>query len=1308
VLHNISHLLESRILVLDGAMGTMIQQHNLHEKDFRHSSFTSVQSLFGDNDLLSISRPDIIQGIHEAYLEAGADIISTNTFNATAISQLDYEMQVHVREINLAAAQVARAAVDKFQSLEKPRFVAGALGPTSRTASISPKVEDAAFRNVTFDELVETYTEQATALLDGGVDLLLLETIFDTLNAKAALFALENLFETRGQRTPLIISGTITDQSGRTLSGQTAEAFYISIKHAKPLAVGLNCALGAEMFRPHLRALSSMATEFVSCYPNAGLPNAFGEYDDTPEYIAQVLGNFAKEGLLNLVGGCCGSTPAHIRAIADAVRGLEPRRARAALAGQRPRPSGANFGSRQDRHRSLSLQENENGIVVGANPRVRPVTKHDLPLINPMFSGLEPLVITSDTNFVNVGERSNITGSPKFSKAILEGDFEAGLVIARQQVAAGAQIVDINMDEGLLDSQSAMVRFLSLVAGEPEIARVPLMIDSSKWDVLEAGLKCVQGKAIVNSLSLKDGETEFKRRAELVRRYGAAAVIMAFDEAGQADTLERRKEICSRAYNILIGQGWDATDIIFDPNVLTVATGIEAHNAYALDFIEATRWIKENLPGALVSGGISNVSFSFRGNNTVREAMHSVFLYHAIRAGLDMGIVNAGMLEVYENIIPELRDCVENVILNRREDASERLLELASTVKGEKKSETKKLEWRSFDVEKRLEYALVQGIADFIETDVEEARHLFARPLEVIEQPLMRGMNVVGDLFGAGKMFLPQVVKSARVMKKAVAYLTPFLEADKLGSGSSSAGKVLMATVKGDVHDIGKNIVGVVLGCNGYEITDMGVMVSAERILEKAQEIGADLIGLSGLITPSLDEMVFVAREMTRLGITTPLLIGGATTSKAHTAVKIEPVISSPVVHVLDASRAVTVAQKLLSSDRDSYHESIKAEYAALRIARAERTITFLNLEEARNRKPMLEFAPVKPSFLGTKTLEYSISSLRELIDWTPFFIAWELKGRYPYIFDDAAVGTEAKKLFADAQKMLDVLEQKLEAKTVIGFWQANAVNDDIHLTIPNPADANPIDLIVRARLLDPKTAPDGLWSLASPNPADAIGSSQTGQTQGSAPTKTILHTIRQQRDQREANTALSDFVAPLESGVADYVGAFACTIHGAEQIARAFELELDDYNSILVKALADRLAEALAEKLHADVRCEHWGYARDEVLSVQDLIKERYVGIRPAPGYPAQPDHTEKATIFALLEAERIGLELTESFAMTPASSVSGLFLAHSDSRYFAVGRVAKDQVQDYAVRKGIRLEVAERWLAPILGYEPTQSEPL
>ncbi len=1200
---NLKQLLESRILVLDGAMGTMIQQHNLHERDFRHSSFSSVLSLYGDNDLLCISRPDIIDGIYRAYLEAGADIISTNTFNATGISQLDYGMESHVRDINLAAARVARVAADAFSTPDKPRFVAGALGPTSRTASISPKVEDAAFRNVTFDELVTTYFEQAEALLDGGVDLLLLETIFDTLNAKAALFALEQVFEARGQRTPLMISGTITDQSGRTLSGQTTEAFYISVAHAKPLAVGLNCALGAEMFRPYLRALSGIASEFVSCHPNAGLPNAFGEYDDTPEFMARVLGDFAREGLLNIVGGCCGSTPEHIKAIADAVAGVAPRR----------------------------------GQEKGAQP---------------LFSGLEPLVITPETNFVNVGERSNITGSPKFSKAILAGDFEAGLLIARQQVENGAQIVDVNMDEGLLDSENAMVRFLNLVAGEPEIARVPLMIDSSKWSVLEAGLKCVQGKAIVNSLSLKDGEAEFKRRATLVQRYGAAAVVMAFDENGQADTLTRRQEICSRAYRILVNElAWNPADIIFDPNVLTVATGIEEHNRYALDFIEATRWIKQHLPGALVSGGISNVSFSFRGNNTVREAMHSVFLYHAINAGLDMGIVNAGMLEVYENIRPELRERVEDVILNRREDAAERLLEIAASFKADKKTEKAALEWRSLDVEKRLEYALVQGIADHVETDAEEARGLYARPLEVIEGPLMRGMNVVGDLFGSGKMFLPQVVKSARVMKKAVAYLTPYLEADKRAGDGAGAQKIVMATVKGDVHDIGKNIVGVVLGCNGYEVTDLGVMVNAEKILDTALEIRADAIGLSGLITPSLDEMVFVAREMTRRGITIPLLIGGATTSKAHTAVKIEPVIESPVVHVLDASRAVTVVQKLLSSERDAYTATIRADYAALRKARAEQQIKLVSLSEARAKAPILTHRPVRPNLLGRQELEYSIEHLRKFIDWTPFFIAWELKGRYPYIFDDPAVGPQAKALFNDAQNMLDQLETQLTARAVIGLYGANAVGDDI---------------VIKG---------------------------------GGA-----LHTLRQQNANADVARALSDYIAPLESGVQDYVGMFACTIHGAEDIANSYGFDHDDYNAILVKSLADRLAEALAECLHRDVRREHWGYAKDENLEYSDLIKERYDGIRPAPGYPAQPDHTEKRLIFKLLEAEKIGLALTESLAMTPPSSVCGLYLAHPEAKYFAVGRIAKDQLEDYARRKGISVAEAGRWLAPNLAYDPTR----
>ena len=1235
----ISKLLLERILILDGAMGTMIQAHNLHERDFRHSSFTSVLNLYGDNDLLSISRPEIIAGIHEAFLAAGADIISTNTFNATGISQLDYGMESHAFDINIAAARVARAAADKFSTPDKPRFVAGALGPTSRTASISPKVEDAAFRNVTFDELVATYTEQATALLEGGVDLLLLETIFDTLNAKAALFALEHVFETRGKRVPLIISGTITDQSGRTLSGQTAEAFYISVMHAKPLAVGFNCALGAEMFRPHLYALSKIASEAISCYSNAGLPNAFGEYDDTPEYMANVMADFARAGLLNIVGGCCGSTPAHIAAIASAVRGIAPRRV------------GRGAESREPNAESEERSSEGEMLELGAQPSALS------PL--PSFSGLEPFVILPETNFVNVGERSNITGSPKFSKAILEGDFEGALKIARQQVEAGAQIIDINMDEGLLDSEATMTKFLNLVAGEPEIARVPIMIDSSKWSVLEAGLKCVQGKAIVNSLSLKDGEAEFKRRAGLVRRYGAAAVVMAFDEAGQADTLERRKEICARAYGILKAEGWEARDIIFDPNVLTVATGIEAHDGYALDFIEATRWIKANLPGALVSGGISNVSFSFRGNNTVREAMHSVFLYHAIGAGLDMGIVNAGMLEVYENIQPELRERVEDVILNRRTDAGERLLEIAQEFKADKKTAKAAVEWRSLDVEKRLEYALVQGIADFVELDAEEARGLFERPLEVIEGPLMNGMNVVGDLFGAGKMFLPQVVKSARVMKKAVAYLTPYLEADKRVGDNAGARRVLLATVKGDVHDIGKNIVGVVLGCNGYEVTDLGVMVSADRILDAALEIGADVIGLSGLITPSLDEMVHVAREMERRGITTPLLIGGATTSRAHTAVKIEPATSSAVVHVLDASRAVTVVQKLLAPDREQYALEIRDEYANLRASREERTVKLVTLTEARARAPRLEYAPQRPNWLGSRVVNYALEELVALIDWTPFFIAWELKGRYPYILDDAGVGKQARELFADAQVMLEriVAGNLLEPRGVLGFWEAGAVGDDIALFLE-------------------------------------------GRSAGT------LHTLRQQRDQREPNTALSDYVAPLEAGVTDYVGAFAVCIHGAEELARKYELEHDDYNAILVKSLADRLAEGLAEKLHADTRRTHWGYAPDEQLEVSDLIRERYAGIRPAPGYPAQPDHTEKRELFRLLEAERVGLELTESCAMTPASSVSGLYLAHADSRYFALGRIGRDQVLEYAQRKGWTLQEAERWLAPNLAYDPAKLE--
>jgi 5-methyltetrahydrofolate--homocysteine methyltransferase len=1203
----IEQLLLERILILDGAMGTMIQEHKLEEKDFRIPEFLP-RPLKGNNDLLSISRPEIILEIHQQFLAAGADIISTNTFSSTTIAQADYEMEEWVYKLNLESAQIARRAADEFTLLEphKPRFVAGALGPTNRTASMSPKVEDPAFRAVTFDDLALAYREQAMALLEGGVDVLLVETIFDTLNAKAAFAGIKDAFEAAGTRVPIMFSGTITDQSGRTLSGQTVEAFYTSLAHANFLSVGLNCALGAEMMREHITLLSKISSSFVSLYPNAGLPNEMGEYDETPAFMARVLEDYARAGFLNIVGGCCGTTPAHIKAFADALRDIKP--------------------------------------------RVRPVLEN-----RPRYSGLEMFEILPATNFVNVGERTNITGSPKFSKAILEGDFEAGVQIARQQVENGAQVVDINMDEGMLDSEAAMIHFVNLLGAEPDVARVPFMLDSSKWSVLEAGLKRVQGKVIVNSISLKGGEEEFRRQARALQRYGAAAVVMAFDERGQADSLERRIEICSRAYKILVEElRWNPTDIIFDPNVLTVATGIEEHNDYARAFIEATRWIKQNLPGALVSGGISNISFSFRGNNHVREAMHAVFLYHAIQAGLDMGIVNAGMLAVYDELEPELRERVEDVILNRREDGTDRLLEIAERFKGEKKTKAEAAMWRSEDVISRLEHALVNGITEFIDADTEEARQLFERPLEVIEGPLMRGMNVVGDLFGAGKMFLPQVVKSARVMKKAVAYLTPFLEADKRVGESSSAQKILLATVKGDVHDIGKNIVGVVLGCNGYDVIDLGVMVSSERILEAALEHKVSIIGLSGLITPSLDEMVHVASEMERRGIRTPLLIGGATTSRAHTAVKIEPEISSPVVHVHDASRAVGVVSKLLGENVLEYASDIRAEYAALRAGRAERQVRLVTLEEARARAPKLEFSNItKPNVLGRQELDFALEELREFIDWTPFFIAWELKGVYPTIFDDPTVGKQATELFNDAQAMLEkiMLEKSLQARAVVGCWRANSSGDDIILRDENGA------IISR------------------------------------------LHTLRQQRDQAEPNRALSDFVAPVGE---DYIGAFAVTIHGAQKLTKAFELEHDDYNSILVKSLADRLAEALAEKLHADVRRTHWGYAPEESLSSRELIREKYVGIRPAPGYPAQPDHTEKPAIFKLLEAHNIGLELTESFAMLPASSVSGLYFAHPDSKYFAVARIGLDQVEDYARRKNLSVLEVERWLGPNLGYSP------
>jgi 5-methyltetrahydrofolate--homocysteine methyltransferase len=1232
--------LKERILVLAGSTGVLLLQQRLEEKDFHFEGSPSKvdamlealtgnipelpkRPLKGNFDVLNLTRPDILKDIFTQYCEAGADIINTNTFNGTRISQAEYGTEDWVRAFNIAGARIAREVADSFT--DKKRFVSGSMGPTPRTASISPKVEDPAFRAITFDELAVAYQEQAEALIEGGVDILLLETIFDTLNAKAAIYGIEQAFTKLNKRLPVMISGTITDQAGRTLSGQTAEAFYLSVKHAKPLSVGLNCALGAEALREHIRAISNIASEFTSIHPNAGLPNDMGDYEDTPAYMAKVLGEFAAEGLVNIVGGCCGSTPAHIAAMVEAVKNCKPR------------------GS---------------GKWEVGSGKTPPPTSHLPP---PTFSGLEPLIITKETNFVNVGERTNITGSPKFAKAILEGNFEAGLDIARQQVQNGAQIIDINLDEGMLDGEAAMIRFLNLVASEPDIARVPLMLDSSKWSVLEAGLKRVQGKCIVNSISLKDGEEEFKHRAKILQRYGAAAVIMAFDEKGQADSLERRIEVCERAYKILVNElNWKPQDVIFDPNVLTVATGIEEHNNYAKDFIEATRWIKQNLPGALVSGGLSNVSFSFRGNNPVREAMHSVFLYHAIQAGLDMAIVNAGMLTVYDDIDAELRERVEDVILNRRDDATERLIEIAQRYKGEKaKTKVEANVWRSLAVEKRLEHALIQGITEFIDADTEEAKAKLGKPLSVIEGPLMNGMNIVGDLFGSGKMFLPQVVKSARVMKKAVAYLTPYLEAEKLTSEAKNNGKIVMATVKGDVHDIGKNIVGVVLSCNNFDVIDLGVMVSADKILETAKRENADAIGLSGLITPSLDEMIHVASEMQRQGFTMPLLIGGATTSKAHTAIKIEPMYKGPVVHVLDASRSVPVTQKLLSVDREAFANDIRTEYKALRDSRAERQLKLLTLAEARKRAPALTYKPFRPNQLGHHRFDdIDLETITPYIDWTPFFIAWELKGRYPHIFDDAAIGKQARDLFNDAQVLLGkiVRENLFTAKAVFALYPANSVGDDLEVY----NDEKRFNLVAR------------------------------------------FHTLRQQHDQPEVRQALSDYVAPLESGLNDYMGAFAVTIHGAEELAKQFEAQNDDYNSIMVKALADRLAEALAEKLHADVRRIYWGYAANETLSNEEIIRERYDGIRPAPGYPAQPDHTEKRTLFKLLQAEEIGLSLTESCAMWPASSVSGLYFAHPESRYFAVGRVLEDQVLEYAGRKGMSASEVERWLAPILGYEP------
>ncbi|WP_026605767.1 methionine synthase [Methylocapsa acidiphila] len=1218
----------NRILVLDGAMGTMIQQHKFSEADFRGARFADwPRDLRGNNDLLSLTQPQAIKAIHQAYLDAGADIIGTNTFNSTRISQADYGMEALAGELNFAAAKLAREAADEAErKTSVRRFVAGALGPTNRTASISPDVNNPGFRAVSFDELREAYAEAALALIEGGVDILIVETIFDTLNAKAALAAIEDVYNKTGQRLPIMISGTITDLSGRTLSGQTPTAFWHSLRHAKPVSFGLNCALGAREMRAHLAELSRIADTLICAYPNAGLPNEFGLYDESPEFMAELIGEFAESGLINIVGGCCGTTPPHIQAIAERIKGLAPR----------------------------------------AIPEIAPLLR---------LSGLEPFTLTRDIPFVNVGERTNVTGSAKFRKLIKENDFPAALDVARDQVAMGAQVIDVNMDEGLLDSQAAMVDFLNLVAAEPDIARVPVMIDSSKFAVIEAGLKCVQGKGIVNSISMKEGVEKFIADARTVRAYGAAVVVMAFDEKGQADTRGRKVEICSRAYDTLTKEvGFPPEDIIFDPNIFAVATGIEEHNNYGVDFIEAAREIRQRFPLVHISGGVSNLSFSFRGNEPVRQAMHSVFLYHAIQAGMDMGIVNAGQLSVYAEIDPELRDACEDVILNRRPDSTERLLALAESYKGQGAEKVEKnLAWREEPVAKRLEHALVNGITEFIDRDVEEARLASARPLDVIEGPLMAGMNVVGDLFGAGKMFLPQVVKSARVMKQAVAYLMPFMDEEKRRTGSgerSTAGKILMATVKGDVHDIGKNIVGVVLACNNYEIIDLGVMVPAARILETAQAEKVDAIGLSGLITPSLDEMCYVAAEMERAGFDVPLLIGGATTSRVHTAVKIHPNYArGQAVYVTDASRAVGTVQALLSAaSRDDYIGTIRAEYG--RVAEAHRRAEIdkqrLPLVKARANafKPdWAGYAPPRPLFTGARVFSaYDVAELIPFIDWTPFFQSWEMRGRFPAILDDPKQGEAARQLYEDAQAMLvRVVEERwFDPKAVIGFWPANSVGDDIEL--------------------------------------------YTGESRADALAR--LHTLRQQLPRRDGkpNLALADFIAPAESGKADYIGGFVVTSGAQEgKIADRFARANDDYGSILVKALADRIAEAFAERMHERVRREFWAYAPDEALTHEQRLAEEYRGIRPAPGYPAQPDHTEKATLFRLLDAERkVGVALTESFAMWPGASVSGLYFAHPDADYFGVGKIERDQVEDYAKRKGMSVAEAERWLSPVLNYDP------
>ncbi|MFZ1497062.1 MAG: methionine synthase [Saprospiraceae bacterium] len=1221
--HKLLDAARQRILILDGAMGSMIQQYHLEEKDYRGERFSAYHiDLKGNNDLLCLTQPHIVKAIHKAYLDAGADIIETNTFNAQRISLADYEMEDLSYEMNVAAAKIAREIADEYtkNNPNKPRFVAGAIGPMSKTLSLSPDVNNPGFRSVSFNEVAKAYYEQIKGLYEGGADLFLIETIFDTLNAKAAIYAINKFIADNPTlpQLPVMISGTITDASGRTLSGQTAEAFYVSIAHCPNLiSVGFNCALGAKEMRPHIETLANMADCLVSAYPNAGLPNEFGEYDQHPHEMCGYIEDFVNSGFVNIVGGCCGTTPDHIREMATHVNNAIPR---------------------------------------------KPVIKTKFTQI----SGLEPLTIRPETNFVNIGERTNVTGSKEFARLIKTGAYQDALVVAQQQVDGGAQVIDVNMDEGLLDAEKVMTEFLNLVMSEPEIAKLPVMIDSSKFSVIEAGLKCVQGKCIVNSISMKEGEAEFIRQAKIVRSYGAAAVVMAFDEAGQADTIERKVEICKRAYKILTEQvGFPATDIIFDPNIFAVATGIKEHNEYAINFIEATRQIKAACPDVKISGGVSNISFSYRGNNAVREAMHSAFLFHAIRAGMDMGIVNAGMIEVYEEIPKELLNLVEDVLFNRNENATEALTDYADRIKGGGRIVQKDTTWReNTTVEERLKHSLVRGITEFIDEDTEEARIKYGTPLLVIEGPLMAGMNVVGDLFGSGKMFLPQVVKSARVMKKAVAYLEPYLtDSESKEIASNSKGKILLATVKGDVHDIGKNIVGVVLGCNNFEIIDLGVMVSAEKILQTARQENVDIIGLSGLITPSLDEMVHVAKEMQRQGFNKPLLIGGATTSKTHTAVKIEPQYQHPVVHVLDASRSVSVATSLLSESegvKDNFVNTLKAEYNRIRETRKDRKSNkkYLTLKQARANKTPINFeqyTPPKPTFLGVKKFEnYSLETLADFIDWTPFFASWQLFGKYPGIFDDAIVGVEAKKLFNDAQSLLRrIIDEKwLTAQAVIGFFPARSNEDDIHIQHENG--------------------------------------------------EVILSHLRQQNQKApgQPNYCLSDFISDKGD---DYIGAFAVTAGiGIEKWVQHFESNHDDYHAIMLKALADRLAEAFAEHLHQRVRTEFWGYTTLEQLSNEELIDEKYVGIRPAPGYPACPDHTEKRKLFDILQATKnAGIELTDSFAMYPTAAVSGWYFSHPESKYFGLGQISKDQVEDYASRKNMGIEEVERWLTPVLNYD-------